>query len=86
MMNKLISYSLWGDDPRYVENIFRNFPAREKYYPDWEVKIFFTNVSDKILSRLSSENCSLFDISKNKFHPMFARFPVTIIGHFFSII
>ena len=44
MMNKLISYSLWGDDPRYVENIFRNFPAREKYYPDWEVKIFFTNV------------------------------------------
>ena len=74
MMNKLISYSLWGDDPRYVENIFRNFPAREKYYPDWEVKIFFTNVSDKILARLSSENCSLFDISKNKFHPMFARF------------
>tara|TARA_Y100000004_G_scaffold12389_1_gene13323 strand:+ start:200 stop:889 length:690 start_codon:yes stop_codon:yes gene_type:complete len=74
MMKKVISYSLWGDNPRYTENIFRNFPAREKYYPDWEVNIFYQNIPDDIYHRLEKENCTLKDSSSIIWHPMFTRF------------
>ena len=73
-MRKVISYSLWGDNPRYTENIFRNFPAREKYYPDWEVNILYQNISDEIYHRLEKENCTLKDSSSIVWHPMFTRF------------
>jgi len=34
-MKKIISFSLWGDNPKYCVGAIKNSELREKYYPDW---------------------------------------------------
>ena len=34
-MKKLISFVLWGNEPKYVVGAVRNAELRKKYYPDW---------------------------------------------------
>ena len=33
---KVISFCLWGDDPKYVQGAIRNAEIAEKLFPDWE--------------------------------------------------
>lgn len=39
-MNKIISMSVWGNDPRYIIGAKRQVELAEKYYPDWKVRIY----------------------------------------------
>lgn len=34
-MQKIISFSLWGDDPKYCLGAVRNAQLAAKYFPDW---------------------------------------------------
>ena len=74
MVNKIISYSLWGNDPRYTENIFRNFPAKDKYYPDWNVRVYYQNITDETYNKLELHDCQLIPTINFPLHPMFTRF------------
>ena len=35
-MKKIISYSLWGNDPKYTIGALRNAETAEEFYPGWE--------------------------------------------------
>jgi|TARA_R110000744_G_scaffold167999_1_gene285563 hypothetical protein len=54
-MRKLISFTLYGQDPKYVEGMFRNLELKEQFYPDWEVIVFHDNsVANDVIERLGS--------------------------------
>jgi hypothetical protein len=42
-MRKLISFTLFGEDPKYIEGMYRNVELKERFYPDWEVIVFHDN-------------------------------------------
>lgn len=39
-MKKIISFSLWGDNPKYCIGAIKNAQLRSKYYPDWICKFY----------------------------------------------
>lgn len=39
-MSKLISFSLWGDNPKYLYGAIQNAKQRADFYPDWICKFF----------------------------------------------
>lgn len=51
--NKVISFSLWGDNPKYTVGALRNAELAEKIYPDWKCYFFVANsVPSNILEKL----------------------------------
>tara|TARA_R100001594_G_scaffold106797_1_gene141322 strand:- start:120 stop:809 length:690 start_codon:yes stop_codon:yes gene_type:complete len=39
-MNKVVSYSLWGTNPKYTLGAVRNAEQLKEYYPDWKAKFY----------------------------------------------
>jgi len=39
-MKKIISFSLWGNNPKYCVGAIKNSELREKYYPDWTCRFY----------------------------------------------
>ena len=37
--NAVISYALWGDDPKWVEGLEANVALAREFYPGWEVSV-----------------------------------------------
>lgn len=52
-MTKIISYSLWGDNPKYtVGAVINAYQARE-FYPDWQARFYCApSVPEKIILQL----------------------------------
>ena len=52
MVNKIISLSVWGNNPRYIVGANRQYELAKKYYPGWEFRIYtddknkFSNLTD----------------------------------------
>ncbi len=42
-MKKLISYSIWGDNPLYCDGIVENAKQVEKIYPGWTMRVYHDN-------------------------------------------
>lgn len=42
-MVKIISLSVWGNDPRYIVGANRQYELSKKYYPGWEFRIYTDN-------------------------------------------
>lgn len=72
-MNKIISMSVWGDDPRYIIGAKRQIELGKKYYPDWKVRIYTDNV-DNFQGYANVELEPITDLSYGmfwRFLPMF---------------
>jgi len=41
-MEKIISYSLWGNNPKYIIGAKRNIELAKEYFPDWKVRIYLS--------------------------------------------
>ena len=58
-MKKIISYSVYGDKPMYVEGVFKNIELALEIYPDWISRFYLMDdchhLQDKILSYPSTE-------------------------------
>ena len=39
-MNKIISFSLWGNDPKYCVGAIRNAQLAQKHFPEWECRFY----------------------------------------------
>ena len=62
-MKKLISFTLYGNDPKYVRGMIRNIEMREEFYPDWDIIVYHDNsVQEETLNYLS-ENVILRDFT-----------------------
>jgi len=54
-MKKLITFSLWGNNPKYTIGAIRNAELSEKIYPGWVCRYYIgESVPDKIIETLES--------------------------------
>lgn len=52
----IISYSLWGENPKYIIGAHKNIELAEKYFPDWKVRIY---LSTKTPFKTNKENVQI---------------------------
>lgn len=80
MNTKLISFSLWGNNPKYTIGALRNAELALEIYPDWKCKFFVgVDVPSDILSKLSDYDNVIISIKEDKpgWESMFWRFETT---------
>lgn len=54
-MRKIVSFSLWGDNPKYTIGAIKNASLMKDIYPDWECKIYCDQkVPEEITNNLTS--------------------------------
>lgn len=72
MVNKIISMSVWGNDPRYIIGARRQVELAKEFYPDWRVRIY---IDDK--TKLENLDADLIEVTDGsygmywRFEPMF---------------
>lgn len=54
-MQKLISFSLFGDKDKYTMGIQRNIELAKQFYPDWNVIIYYKSMPDKLFNILQNQ-------------------------------
>lgn len=61
-MKNLISFSLWGDNPKYCVGAIRNVELAKEIYPGWICRFYVNNtVPENIINTLSNfENVEIF--------------------------
>ena len=65
-MKGLITFSLYGDDPRYVSNAILNKSLAEKYYPDWDMRVYFDEtVPKETIDILEKQGCQIEDMASS---------------------
>ena len=80
MGKKLIAFSLWGDDPKYVMGACRNVILAQKFYPDWSCRIYIDRetvpLQDQLMMSQTGNGTELVDIPEGMegWKGMFARF------------
>lgn len=56
-MKKIISYSLWGNNPKYTIGAIKNANLAGKFYPGWVCRFYCAlNVSNEIISQLENNS------------------------------
>jgi len=74
---KVISFSLWGDDPTYTVGAIKNAELAKKIFPGWECWYYVgKSVPEEITIALSGmDNCRVFEMeSEGNWDSMFWRF------------
>jgi hypothetical protein len=70
---KIISISVWGDNPRYIVGAHRQYELAKKYYPDWQFRIYtdnkdnFAGLSDANIIEVTDGSYGMYW----RFHAMF---------------
>lgn len=41
-MEKIIAYSLWGNNPKYIEGAKKNIELAKMYFPDWKIHLYLS--------------------------------------------
>lgn len=72
---KAVSFSLWGQNPKYLVGAIRNAELINKHMPDWDCVIWYD--SDVLIS-----NQLLLDTLRSLGATLFFRPPATSSGHF----
>ena len=75
-MKKVISFSVYGDNPKYTIGLIRNLELIEKIYPDWVTYVYYNNtVPNEILEKVNHfHNVETFDMTELEIPGMFWRF------------
>jgi hypothetical protein len=75
-MKKVISFSLYGDNPKYTMGMIRNLEIIEKLYSDWTTYIYYNEtLPTSIIEKIKEfNNVELNDMTTLKIPGMFWRF------------
>ena len=76
-MKKIISFSLWGDNPKYTIGAIENVKIAKQIYPEWICRFYLgKSVPNEICSQLNEfENTELIDMNEDgDWRAMFWRF------------
>ena len=75
-MKKVISFSVYGDNPKYTIGLIRNLELIEKIYPNWVTYVYYNNtVPNEILEKVNHfHNVETFDMTELEIPGMFWRF------------
>lgn len=75
MIKKIISFSLWGDNPKYTIGAIRNAELAKEIYPGWICRFYIgENVPLEITGRLASLNAEVIEMGGGDWNGMFWRF------------
>jgi hypothetical protein len=59
---RVISFSLWGDNPTYTIGAIKNSLLRTRFFPDWEMRVYHDlSVPNYVLEELESNNVRLIE-------------------------
>jgi hypothetical protein len=74
-MKKIISFSLWGTNPKYTIGAIRNAELAKEIYPDWICR-FYTgeDVTNEIKTALLSLDSEIVEMGGADWNGMFWRF------------
>lgn len=76
-MKKVISFSLWGDNPKYTMGAIKNAELSKTIYPDWICRFYCgKSVPSDIIEKLKSyDNVEVIEMSEDgDWNGMFWRF------------
>ena len=66
-MKKIISYSLWGNIPKYTQGAIRNIETAADFYPNWECWVYCAkDVSFHIIQKINSFSNAKVIITQDK--------------------
>jgi hypothetical protein len=73
---RVVSYSLWGDNPKYNVGALRNAELVSELYPGWQARFYVgTNTSSETVSGLIDRGAHVIDMKKpGDWTGMFWRF------------
>ena len=64
---KVISYSLYGNNPIYIHGALENCLRRDKFFRDWEIKFYINStVPENIINELHDRGAICINISDDK--------------------
>ena len=73
--NRVISYSLYGSNPRYTDGALANAKLIKEIYPDWSMRVYYDNtVPQKNIQQLRANSVQLMDMTGSKMNKMSWRF------------
>ena len=59
-MKKIISYSLWGDHPKYLFGAVENINTQKQLFPDWICRFYcHSAINSKWLNIIRKEGCEI---------------------------
>ncbi len=74
-MNKIIAFSLWGDDPKYTIGAIRNVEIAKELFPDWICRIYYgDDVPEDIINRLINLGAAVVCVGGGGWNGSFWRF------------
>jgi hypothetical protein len=75
-MKKVISYSLWGDNPIYTHGALKNLEMAKEIYPEWTCRFYLDkNVPEDIITKLKEGGAEVYKYMKDgDWYAMFWRF------------
>lgn len=75
-MKKIISFSLWGNNPTYTVGAIKNVELAKKLMPDWICRFYVDNtVPDEIIYKLKNSGAEIYKYNiKGDWFSMFWRF------------
>jgi hypothetical protein len=71
----IISYSLFGSNPRYTDGAIANAKLMKEIYPGWDMRVYYDNsVPMEIIEQLKELQVQLVDMTNSKMNKMSWRF------------
>jgi hypothetical protein len=69
MVDKYFTFSIWGDNPKYLQGAIRNAELAEEIFPDWKCVFYYdTSVPKETIDKLSSfKNSIVKEVTDNSF-------------------
>lgn len=73
---KIISFSVYGSNPKYADAVLKNIALQPEIYPGWICRIYYDeSVPKDIIEKIKDTNAELIEMPKSKGHlGMFWRF------------
>lgn len=66
MSNRVISFSLWGDDPKYCSGAIANAREAMVIYPGWQVRVYHdSTVPASVLNDLHTNSAQTFAVDQH---------------------
>jgi len=61
-MSKIISFSLWGDNPKYLQGALENVKLQRQFYKDWTCRFYIhETVPSWLYHRLKNDGCEVIE-------------------------
>jgi len=74
-VKKLISFCLYGNNPKYIMGFYKNIALKEKFYPDWDLIVFHdTSVEGRRIEEYRRLGVITRDVTGFGIHPTAWRF------------